>query len=130
MSLRRGLMSSMASGNKNLIYAKTVTMEKTASRSDPVVIGLPIMTSNYIILVAIVNYPSPPEDGYIALIWEKKKIGDFDSRDGRVLRANGTVGTDHGQCTYNESDGTLSIGGDFGRFPLGVKYEIYCIQML
>ena len=71
---------------------------------------------------------SPDETYYLALFWgfdQHTLNGNITSATShKVLRPNGTIGTDSTICSYDISSGELSLGGSYGAFLPGNEYEI------
>lgn len=77
------------------------------------------------VCVYCLEHPSAPSSGYTALAWSRF-FGERAPSGGAVtaiLRANGTVGTDQAMCSFNEGSLALSVGGQYGTFRSGVKYQ-------
>ena len=84
--------------------------------------------SSYSAIVVVVNeYPQPNQSGSTALFWARTTLSLTVA--GIILRSDGTIGTDPYMCDFNSSTGSLKIGGTYGNFFAGTKYDVYQIDM-
>ena len=106
-----------------------VTPTFNATQSNKITVQLPISNSFSIIVLAD-ELPAVDLELYWALFFVKSYYngGDYAKNYSTILRPNGTLGTDAGMITYNESTGLLSLGGPYGTFKAGLKYHVYFID--
>lgn len=78
------------------------------------------------VCVYCLEQQSAPSSGYTALLWVTF-YGAIEPGNAKganaILRSNGTVGTDQYMCSFDESTLALSIGGQYGTFRAGIKYQ-------
>lgn len=71
---------------------------------------------------------SPDETYYLALYWGYDQYtlngNKTSATSHKILRSNGTIGTDSTLCHYDTISGELSLGGSYGAFLPGNEYEI------
>lgn len=106
-----------------LLYASSITMDQTYTATNPKTVQIAASDSCVILVIADAT-PSPPSSGYTALSWYCLTPVS-NALDGRIIRSNGTVGTDAQLCTYEQSTGALLLGGQYGYFREGDTYNIY-----
>ncbi len=84
-----------------------------------------------VIIVIKKVYPNQPNaSGSTALAWNRILNGAASySRYGRLLRTDGTIGSDANMCLFNASTGVLSVGGQYGYFFPGETYEVFQIAI-
>ena len=111
-----------------LVYHNTVTMEYNATNSNPFTLQLPTI-GNYVIAVFVDSIPDAPDTGSIALSWCKSCMMNGEQHFGQILRANGTIGTDPWQVSYDIKSGVLRLGGTYGAFAEGLTYHIYAFEI-
>lgn len=86
-------------------------------------------SDNCFILVRAVQFPTPDATNSKALIW-LLAVTTYDSTHSysdiahKILRSNGTIGTDANQCRYDKTTGILLVGGQYGYFTPHDEYEV------
>ena len=129
MELRRGLMMAMASV-PGLIFHKSIVMDSMATMNARKTIQ-GVACENAGIIVSIDQLPNQPDQNiYIALFYGKfydpvENPGSTTS----ILRPNGTYGTDNAMVSFTPSTGVIELGGNYGYFPAGTRYNIYEIKI-
>lgn len=84
-------------------------------------------SSQYIIFVTAAEFPDAPDETYYqALSWGRNVNNNTGSR---ILRPNGTIGTDAQMVTYSISTGIVQLGGDWGTFMAGKTYYVYLFEV-
>lgn len=79
--------------------------------------------------VYCLEHPSAPSSGYTALTWLRffgdraPSVAGTSGAASVILRTDGTVGTDQAMCSFNEGSLALSVGGQYGTFRAGIKYQ-------
>lgn len=71
--------------------------------------------------------PSPPADGYIALV-ASFSAGMCSGNSNGILRANGTIGSDTALGSFNSTTGVLALGGNYGTFVAGLTYCVLLVE--
>lgn len=120
----------MASGKvARLIFHKSIVMEKTAKKTDALRM-FAVPAENVVIVVTIDSIPASPDPNmYIALCYQAFYNTVQDVASTSILRPNGTYGTDSAMVIFNRATGELVIGGEWGCFPEGTRYNIYEIEV-
>lgn len=77
------------------------------------------------VCVCCLEQQSAPSSGYTALLWLNfyGAMRPANTVTNAILRADGTVGSDQYMCSFDESTLALSVGGQYGTFRSGVKYQ-------
>lgn len=81
-----------------------------------------VPVEGYVIVVFATGPVTKPESGYTFICGEGSSLA---TKDGHILRADGTIGTDNNFYDYNPETGLAKFGGQYGVFHTGVQYEIY-----
>lgn len=108
-------------GGQTLLHYVSLVPETTLTNNNKASVQLD--PGYCVILVICVDDLTPPASGYIAITWYSVIYAD--QRHSTILRANGTVGSDNNQCSFNRTTGILQLGGQYGYFPAGTHYDIY-----
>lgn len=112
-----------------LIDSAEVTLASTATSSNKLSVNLTAAT-NCVVLVFVDEMPSPPTSNYTALCWcQIYTENGTTTAFGAILRPAGTVGNDTSMCSFNKSTGVLQLGGQYGYFWAGTKYQIYEFEL-
>ena len=129
MELRRGLMMAMENV-PGLIFHKSIVMDSMATMNARKTIQ-GVACENAGLIVSIDQLPNQPEPNiYIALFYAKF----YDPVENplsatSILRPNGTYGTDSAMVSFTPSTGVIELGGNYGYFPAGTRYNIYEIKI-
>lgn len=111
-------------GDQSLIKSADLTMSETYTNANKLTVALEARTA-CVILVWADELPSAPASGYTAIVWTFFiASGISQTRLGRILRANGTVGNDDSMASFNTATGELNLGGQYGYFREGMTYHI------
>jgi len=108
-----------------LIDSAEITMASTANSANNVKIQLTPIVNGFV-AVYIDEFPVPDASLSTALWWAyfTSSAGNAGSNSNAILRANGTIGSDGGMCSFNKTTGLLTLGGTYGNFIAGLKYNI------
>lgn len=135
MQIRRkmmGVIAGMASGIPRIKYHTSIVMDDMYTSTNRKHIQLPTM-SNGLVIVTIDEAPSQPDVNYYIAISHYQLVYEgikqSNAFGGNILRPNGTIGTDPGMADYYPSTGMLELGGSYGYFMQGTKYNIYMIEI-
>lgn len=129
MDRRRSLMAKGKEDSivTNLRQYKEVVVTEDHDRSNRLVIQMePFNTySHPIIFVYPKNFPqNPPENSFTYLMNLVNSIG---TDTNGILRSNGSIGVDGSLIATDSSNGTISIGGQYGVVRAGMTI---CVMIL
>lgn len=118
------LGSGYGGSDQSLIKSVDLTMSETYTNNNKLTVALEPRTA-CVILGWADELPPAPESGYTAFFFSYFiATGISKQQDGRIMRANGTVGTDSNMFGFNTTTGDLTLGGQYGYFRQGMTYHI------
>lgn len=122
-------VSGGSSAPPRLLQYEEITIQSTATSSNKLSVQL-VPVDYYTLLVMIDTFPSAPDASeYIALVYTNSKNPSDNGYSGSILRPNGTIGSDGSMASFNNTTGVLSLGGSYGHFMAGTKYNVYLFEL-
>ena len=106
-----------------LIDSAEITMASTANNTNRVEIQLTPIDNGFV-AVYIDEFPAPDASLSTALWWMHFVSSAGNATGNALLRAAGTIGSDNYMCSFTKTTGLLKLGGQYGSFIAGLKYNI------